>query len=603
MMKMKPMAAIFLAFLLVLGTFPVSAEENEKTTATEKGSYSEKHEVVYATLDAVGNQEEMYVVNNFEIKDSGQIVDYGPYTSVQNLTDLTEMKQNEDKVLATAKEDEFYFQGNLKGKPLPWDINVSYQLNGKSTPPGELAGGDGKLQIQIDTEKNEKADVSFFNNYLMQITLQLDSSIFENIKAPEGSVANAGKNRQVTFTVMPENEGTFVLNADVTNLEMESIEFAAVPSSMSIDTPDVGSMKSEMSSLSDATAEINRGVGDIKDGIADLDHGIASLYDGSEEYNNGIQGVSIGSSELVEGSASIKEALQKMSESVGTGSGDMNLNDLAQMEEGLRQIAGGLEETESGLTNLKDQYSKAYQALSQSIEAIPGYQISEEDIQALYESGADTEVVDQLVETYKAAAVTKETYANVKEAFDSVSPALEKSAGSLSDMSASLHTMADQVGNSLDNMDVDESMKELQQGLQTLSSNYNDFHSGLTDYTGGVDQLAESYGDLHSGLGGLTNGAEELKNGAAELHNGTSELASSTSDLPGQMDSEIDQMVGEYDKSDFEPVSFVSSKNEKVGSVQFVIKTESIKKQEEENPAPEKEEEKSFWDRLLDLFR
>jgi putative membrane protein len=602
-MRMKRMTPAFLAFLLVLGTFPVSAEENEKTTAEEKGSYSEKHEVVYATLDAVGNQEEMYVVNNFDIKDPGQIVDYGPYTTVQNLTSLTEMKQKEDKVAVTAEEDEFYYQGKLEGKPLPWDISISYQLNGKPMTPEELAGKDGEFEIQIDTEKNEKADASFFNNYLMQITLQLDSSIFENIKAPEGTVANAGKNRQVTFTVMPENEGSFILNANVTNLEMENIEFAAVPSSMSIDAPDVGSMKNEMSSLSDATSEINQGVGKLKDGIADLDHGIASLYDGSEEYNNGIQGLSNGSSELVNGSASIKEALQKMSKSVGTGSGEMNLNDFAKMEEGLRQIAGGLEETGSGLTSLKDQYGKAHQALSKSIEAIPGYQISEEDIQALYESGADKEVVSQLMETYKAAAVTKETDANVKEAFNAVVPALDKSAGSLSDMSANLHSMADQVGSSLDKMDVDESMKELQQGLQTLSSNYSDFHSGLTDYTGGVDQLAGSYKDLHGGLAGLTNGADELKNGAAELHNGTSELASSTSDLPGQMDSEIDQMVEEYDKSDFEPISFVSSKNEKIGSVQFVIKTESIKKEEEEKQAPEEEKEESFWDRLLALFR
>ncbi len=39
-------------------------------------------------------------------------------------------------------------------------------------------------------------------------------------------------------------------------------------------------------------------------------------------------------------------------------------------------------------------------------------------------------------------------------------------------------------------------------------------------------------------------------------------------------------MIAEYDKSHFEAVSFVSTKNEKVNSVQFVIKTESIKKED-----------------------
>ncbi|SEH87600.1 X-X-X-Leu-X-X-Gly heptad repeat-containing protein [Halobacillus karajensis] len=608
-MRAQRMTAIFLAFLLVLGTAPVAPVSAEKNDSSEegdkekKGSYSEKHEVVYATLNAAGDQEEMYVVNNFTIEDQGKIVDYGPYTSVQNLTDLTEIQQKEEKIELTAQEEEFYYQGNLEGKPLPWDINVSYQLNGETLPPEELAGKDGELQINIDTQKDEKVEEVFFNNYLMQITLQFDSNIYENIQAPEGSVANAGKNRQVTFTVMPEKEGSFAVKADVSDMEMESIEFAAIPSSMSIDAPDVGGMKNDMSSLSDATAEINKGVGELKTGISDLNNGAASLYDGSKEYKSGIQGVSNGSSELVEGSASIKALLQQMSDSVRAGSGEIDLSDLTKMEDGLRQIAGGLKKTEEGLTNLKDRYGQANQALSQSIESLPASQISEEDIQKLYESGADKEVVDKLVETYKAAKTTKETYANVKEAFNAVGPSLEKSIGSLSEMSSSLHSIADQVGNSLDNMDIAQSLKELQQGLQSMSSNYNEFHAGLTEYTSGVDQLAGSYGELHSGIGELTNGTSKLESGAAELHNGTSELASSTSDLPGQIDSEIDQMVDEYDKSDFDPVSFVSSQNENVGSVQFVIKTESIKKEEEEKQAPEEEEEKSFWDRLLDLFR
>ncbi|REJ07515.1 YhgE/Pip domain-containing protein [Halobacillus trueperi] len=602
-MRFKRATAMFTAFLLVLTTVPVSAEENGKTEPATKGSYSKKHEVVYTTLDATGDQEEMYVVNNFTIDEPGEIVDYGPYTSVQNLTDVTEIEQQNEKIELTAKEEEYYYQGNLEGKPLPWNINVSYQLDGEAMKPEELVGKDGKLKVSIDTIKNEGADESFFNNYLMQITMKLDSMIYENIQAPEGTVANAGKDRQVTFTVMPEKEGSFTLTADVTDLEMESIEFAAIPSSMSIDAPDIGGMKNDMGSLTNATAEINNGVGELKNGIAELNDGAASLYDGSEQYNNGIQGLSNGSSELVEGSASIKNALQQMNEAVASGSGEVNVSDFANMEEGLSQLAGGLSEVEKGLTNLKEQYGQAHQALSQSIEAIPQYEITEQEIQALHESGANPEVVNKLVETYEAAQTAKGTYANVKEAYQAVGPALEQSAGSLNEMSTNLNTMADQIGSSMENMDIGESVKQLQEGLQSLSSKYGEFHSGLKEYTSGVDRLAGSYADIHSGIGSLTNGTAELENGAAELHDGTSQLAANTSDLPGQMDSEIEQMVEEYDKSDFEPTSFVSEKNKKIGSVQFVIKTESIKKDEEQEEAPEKEEEKSFWDRLLDLFR
>ena len=54
--------------------------------------------------------------------------------------------------------------------------------------------------------------------------------------------------------------------------------------------------------------------------------------------------------------------------------------------------------------------------------------------------------------------------------------------------------------------------------------------------------------------------------------------------------------------SDFEPVSFVSAKNEKVTSVQFVIKTEAVEKEEQETKQAKPEKKKGFWDLLLELF-
>ncbi len=607
MMRPKRITVILLAFLLVLPPFLTSAETNDSTSEKQKaegeGTYSAKHEVVYATLNAAGKQKEMYVVNNFTIAEPGTITDYGPYTDIKNLTDLSEIEKQGKKVEFTADQDQFYYQGDLEGKPLPWDIDISYQLDGKTMPAEELLGKDGQLKIQIDTAANQKADPAFFNNYLLQITLTLDSAIYKNVEAPDGTVANAGKNRQVTFTVMPEKEESFTVEAIVSDLEMEGIEIAAVPSSMSIDAPDAGAMKKDMNSLADATGEINKGVGELQKGIAKLHDGAASLEKGSQQYKNGITDLENGSSELMEGSSSIKTALEQMSQSVGAGSGDMNLDELKKLEDGLRQIAAGLDETEKGLSNLNTQYSQAYHALDQAMAGIPAYQISEEQIKALYQSGADPEVIDKLTKTYEAALTAKGTYDQVKEGFAAVGPALDQTTGSLNEMSAGLTEMADNLGSSLENMDLAESMKQLEKGLQALSANYGDFHTGLKEYTGGVAQLAGSYTDLHNGISGLKDGSGKLENGASELHDGTSKLASSTSDLPEQMQQEIDKMMNEYDKSDFEPVSFVSPENKKVESVQFVIKTESIKKAEQEKNAPKEDEEKSFWDRLLDLFR
>ncbi|HIV75363.1 MAG TPA: YhgE/Pip domain-containing protein, partial [Candidatus Pseudogracilibacillus intestinigallinarum] len=64
---------------------------------------------------------------------------------------------------------------------------------------------------------------------------------------------------------------------------------------------------------------------------------------------------------------------------------------------------------------------------------------------------------------------------------------------------------------------------------------------------------------------------------------------------------EIDALMEKYDKSNFDMVSFVSNKNEKVEMVQFVMKTEPIETKEE-LVEEEEEDEKTMWQRFLDLF-
>jgi X-X-X-Leu-X-X-Gly heptad repeat protein len=155
----------------------------------------------------------------------------------------------------------------------------------------------------------------------------------------------------------------------------------------------------------------------------------------------------------------------------------------------------------------------------------------------------------------------------------------------------------------MENMDQMGALAELQEGLSTMTSEYQTFHNGLVDYTDGVSELASSYQDLDAGIQELSDGTSSLDSGASELKNGTEELQEQTSDLPGQMQSEVDEMMDEYDYSDFEPQSFVSDKNEKVDVVQFVLQTEAIEIEKPETTEETQEEEKGFWDRFLDLFR
>lgn len=601
-MRIKHILLVLMSLILILPSLWVNVAAKESATAN-KGDYAFKDEVVYATLSATGEQQDIYVVNYFDVVKGGVIVDHGTYSSLKNLTDLSNIEQQNNTVTFTAPEGKFYYQGNLHDAPLPWNISISYVLDGKEIAPGELAGKDGHVQIKIHTSANDQVDSTFFENYVLQISLNLDPEIFSNIEAADGMIANAGKNKQVTFTVMPEKEGELSLEADAVDFELQGIEIAAVPQSMTIDAPDVSEMTGEMTSLTDAIKAINHGVRELNEGVSDLNDGVVSLRDGSAQYKQGMSDIDAAAAELVNASVAIEKGLTQMRRSLGDNSGAGNLSELNQLPEGLAQIAAGMHASADGLATLNENYSLAYRSLDQAMAAIPEYNLTEEQIRSLYRSGADPAVLDQLVETYSAARTAKGTYVAVKEAYAAVEPTLTEVSRSVREMANTLDAMATDLTLSIEEMNITEAVGKLQEGLATLATNYGAFHTGLVDYTDGVGQLAASYNELHAGIVDLSQGTTELEAGVSELHHGTSKLEDSTGDLPEQMQDEVDQMIDDFDKSDFEPVSFASAHNEKINTVQFVIKTESIEKEEQEAAEEKVEAEKGFWDRLLDLFR
>ncbi|PGT77115.1 hypothetical protein [Bacillus sp. AFS040349] len=595
MRGVKKFLVIFAAIGLVLPSLPATAQES--------GEISSKDEVVYAKLSAIGEEQELYVVNILDVEKAGKIVDYGSYSSLKNLTNVDEMNQVDNAVELSASEGKFYYQGNMNEEPLPWNISISYLLDGKKISPEELAGKDGRVQVKIATSYNDQVNSVFFNNYLLQVSLALNTDLFSNIEAPDGMLANAGKNKQVTFTVMPKKEEELVVEADVVDFELEGINITGIPSSMPIDAPDIDDMTGDLSQLTKAINKINNGVGDLQNGLAQINDGAKKLGEGSLKYKDGMTSISSSSPEIVSASISISQALQTLNASLANGSEDMNLDDFEQLTAGLSEIAKGLRDTSDGLNTLKENYSTAYSTLNKAMEAIPDYEITEEQTTQLYNSGGDQAVLKQLLETYSAARTAKGTYEAVKQAFDAVNGTLGEVSGSLTLMADNLDKMSGGLSTSLEDMDFAESFAQLQDAISQLSTNYQTFHSGIVKYTGGVNELSHSYTQIHNGIVGVSKGTNEIENGLSRLHDGTNELYESTADLPEQMKKEVDQMIDDYDKSDFEAVSFVSPENKKINSVQFVLKTESIKKEEKEEVKTEKaEEEKGFWAKLMDLF-
>ena len=597
--------AIF--FFPVLTTYASPNTSEERADEEQKiGEIASKNEVIYANLQSGGNLKGVYVVNSFELTKPGIIDDYGDYTEIKNLTDTSAIEQDNNNVRINAETDNFFYQGNLEEKKeLPWQFTIDYYIDGKEVNPDDIPGMTGDVEITIDVKQNKDVAATFFENYMLQISVPLNTDYFQDIKAEDATIANAGKNKQISFTMMPDEEKKFSIEATTDQFEIDGIEIAALPPSMAVDAPDTDELTEEFQSLTDAIGEIDNGVGELRDGMDGLASGLHQLEDGSAQYKNGMDELNGSSSQLTDASSQINDALATVQEEVEKASGITALEELEDLDLAVSEMISGLEELADGMDQFGSNYEKANQALQDAMKQIPEPSITETDIAALYESDADQEVIEELVATYQAAQTVKGAYDAASEAFGSVGPSLHTFSESTREVANYSRALTAGLEESISQIDVDESVNQLITGVEEMATNYNQFHEGLIAYTNGVNELATSYQGIHDGIGESADGADRLTDGAGELRNGTTQLHDATSNIPEEMQQEIDSMLSQYDKSDFEPVSFVSEKNnELTDSVQFVIRTDSLKQEQETETADDAPEEKEgFFEKLKNLFR
>jgi hypothetical protein len=183
-----------------------------------------KDEVIYATLQSDGGVLAIYAVNSFQVKEPGLVTDYGNYSCVINLTDTKPLGLEGDTVQIPAQAGQVYYQGNMDTSDLPWTFSIQYILDGNAVAAQDLAGKSGELQIKIKSEQNKTVNSAFYENYMLQISLTLDSEKCADIKAEGAVFANSGKSRMITYTVMPNSDADITIETEAVRLRPEKSE-------------------------------------------------------------------------------------------------------------------------------------------------------------------------------------------------------------------------------------------------------------------------------------------------------------------------------------------------------------------------------------------
>lgn len=529
-----------------------------------------KEEVVYVMTDASGKTDSVNVVNIFG---KGSVTDYGDYSSVKMLNSTEDIEQSGNKVTFTTDKDRVYYQGTLDDAETPWNISITYKLDGKTVTPEELAGADGKLEIHIAITKNDKCATDFYDSYALQAAFTLDTDKCENIVADGATMANVGSDKQISYTVLPGKGLDADITVDVTDFEMDAAAINGVKLDLNMDIDDAELMD-KVKEIQDATKELNDGASDLSDGSEKLADGGSSLVDGAEALNTGAAALDNGISSLDSGVNQMQTALDTLnskSKNLTDGSDQMltalktiqsqfsgvsvSTSQLKQLTDSSSAIKQGISDAYSGAVALQqgisyDSYkatmstngldmdtlqtgnTQAIQNLAQQIEtlsasveqlkSIPGYENNEQYAAQVAQLEAQIESLKQVVQLLQgnsAAIGGTEQYLN----------ALSKGADDLVAGLSELNTKYEQfdaaineLANSLSGMVV--KVSTLKTGIDQLVSAYENLDSGVDQYTDGVASVVAAYSQIVDGTNSLAGGSRELANGSQTLKSGTVDL-------------------------------------------------------------------------------
>lgn len=341
---MKKIISILLITALV---FSFSA------TAFAADVQNAKEETVYVMLDEGGDKKSVYVVNSYQ-NHAGELVDFGTYDSVRNLTTTDNIKNENGKVTGGIKDGKFYYEGKMSTAQIPWNIFVSYTLDGKEISAKELAGKSGKVEVSIGITQNKSANAIFFENYALQISTSFDTNKCGNIVADGATIANVGENKNISYSQLPKKEGTYKISLDAKGFEMGSVSINALPFSMNVSLDGMDSITDSFSPLTD--------------GISQLNNGTNKLQSGSKDFESGLKQVADQSDTLAKTSTTIERSiaqLNALAASMGEAAPPQLKAGLAQLNEqygafnkGISSYTGGVKKTAEGYSAVNNGISE-----------------------------------------------------------------------------------------------------------------------------------------------------------------------------------------------------------------------------------------------------
>lgn len=390
---MRRFLAIFLAMIiLVMNSVAIAIPTMSKT------------ESVYVNLDYYGEVEQINVANDCVLTGQNEVIDFGVYESVTNLTNRTELKNDDGKIVWDVSGlKRFAYNGkvsNENAKNVPWTFDVSYKLNGVETKAEELVGKSGLVEITVDIDANKDAKEYYRNNYMLEVTGSYDLNKYLSVESDEAMFVTTGRTKTLMYIVLPGQSTTLTLKIGSENFEMDGLTFAMVPIEGKI-LEKLGDIVDDKKSIEDAMDVLNSSTDIILDTMSGMQTSLDGISYGVSKIQDGTTGLHNLSGKRDEEIAKLKTNLESMEKVIS----DMQ-NDLDNAIDGTKKLTDMLEELQGEFETMDKTMSKVQDNLEDIEEAIEDLPNDFEDISKTVEITAD--LIGNFRELLKAELAGKE---------------------------------------------------------------------------------------------------------------------------------------------------------------------------------------------------
>ena len=602
-------AAAGCAVVLAGSMIPTTAFA-QSTSSSDYGA-AEKTEVVYVKASDSGKQTGVYVVNQFQSDTATEVHDAGTYTSTKNLTDEQELNASGTSTIKMGANQTYLYQGNLDASTeTPWNVTITYKLDGKTVKASELAGKSGDVEMTLSVKPNDSCKNSYADNYLLQISSSFDNDLAWDIDAEDATSAQATGSTQVSYMLFPGKSAEYTVKAHVSDFEFDGWQLVGVPLSIALDIDDneFGSSTEDLDKLEDAGKELNDGAQELASGSATLANSSKTLASSTGTLASSTTTLADSAKSLAAGGATIGDGLNALS-----ANGSSLISGVTQLQDGilgqsaqLGSAAGQVDvaSAQAAYSQAAQSYTAAFagafaQAFMSAYQQYVAAGASPEEAQQRAQAGAaqvasqatasEYASLEQALTELVTAQATKSGYESASTALAQVAPNCDP----LKDGITSYVAAASQLTHGA---------TEWNAGASQLASGASELSGGAGKLASGANQLGDGAGQLANGANQLSSGAGTLANGAGTLAGGTQELQDQTTGISGKMIDAVRDKLTEYLNPSFTLHDFVNDSTEGIENVQFVYKTDAIEIPDDDEEEAEPEDNRTFFEKLLALF-